>query len=458
MAEGGGGMDITAGACSDPVLRLNVGGTIMMARRSTLAMAPPDSVLYRMFANDEEGAYVGNPWSPPVLRDGGVYFLDFNPNHFVVVLDALRHGMRAIPFLTQDVCAGAALVADYLGLVAIAECLNTVMTIPINKRRRVAVVGIDDMWRNGFDLCDMRFGQSVVVGNKWSMKRVRAAAAQACDVPKEHACVYRFASRVNGTVRPDKMVGPESGVSFSRARGGKMRQVRADMALLVLDARDVPYVPEPPPGQTAAEKGRALLFVRRYERSSGTLTECTPALVKVGLSLTTLAPYLTAVVPDRRPFASAHHVVFYEEVHANRVDLLDMDKSIVDQEIEQGDILWIETMPDAPGEETMAMCERDLLSIRTPSHCSGVDRSRPSCTFMQTFFSLFPLPSCSRPSPKKGTTMAIGRPKKILLIALALSWYCDKHERRDRRRARKTRRQTFNFSFHANGSCADSSS
>ena len=64
------------------VIELNVGGTIMATKRSTLCQVK-DSFLASMFGGSWNGTKMARD------KDGRV-FLDFNPNHFAVILDYLR--------------------------------------------------------------------------------------------------------------------------------------------------------------------------------------------------------------------------------------------------------------------------------------------------------------------------------------------------------------------------------
>ena len=99
----------------DDVIELNVGGTIMATKRSTLCQVK-DSFLASMF---------GGSWDETKMardKDGRV-FLDFNPKYFTVILDYLREKafttsespLALCRFAPEEVESFIKLV-DYLGL------------------------------------------------------------------------------------------------------------------------------------------------------------------------------------------------------------------------------------------------------------------------------------------------------------------------------------------------------
>jgi hypothetical protein len=354
----------------DRIVSLNVGGTLMTTYRSTLMAAPSDSVLRRMFACDEKGDDSTNAWRPPVLADGS-YFLNFDPAHFAIVLNVMRHGTRSLAFLPPEARAGAALVADYLGLVDVAHHCNSIVLTPLDQKRYAAIIGAGSMWKDGFELCDIGRCHRIEFGTQWSMGRLRAHAVEACLVPDEHAGVYWLRSRKNRTLRPDGLIDPGSVVPAHCVRTRRLK--RADAALLVLDMRTVVSVPGHDGGTDAtaapltvmSTDSKVLLFVRRYDRKGEDLGACVPALVDSGRTLASLAPDLWTLV--KPPTADIRCVVFYEEVHPDMVMPLDMDRTLASQEVEQGDILWIEFVADG-GSQGERIKSGDVPFVRLPSH------------------------------------------------------------------------------------------
>ena len=66
-------------------IKLNVGGSIFRTTWTTLTFAEPNSMLARMFNNDDQ-------MTPALKDEHGNYFLDRSPKYFEVVLDYLRSG------------------------------------------------------------------------------------------------------------------------------------------------------------------------------------------------------------------------------------------------------------------------------------------------------------------------------------------------------------------------------
>ena len=70
------------------IINLNVGGTKLTTRRSTLCQVK-DSLLATMFSGR---------WEDNIERDqDGAVFFDFNPQHFIIILDYLRLEKIATP-------------------------------------------------------------------------------------------------------------------------------------------------------------------------------------------------------------------------------------------------------------------------------------------------------------------------------------------------------------------------
>jgi hypothetical protein len=97
------------------VIELNVGGTIMATKRSTLCQVK-DSFLASMFGGSWNGTKMARD------KDGRV-FLDFNPNHFAVILDYLRvkafttsEAPLALSKIAHEEVESFCKLVDYLGL------------------------------------------------------------------------------------------------------------------------------------------------------------------------------------------------------------------------------------------------------------------------------------------------------------------------------------------------------
>ena len=73
---------------SDNIINLNVGGTKLTTLRSTLCQVK-DSLLATMFSGR---------WEDNITRDkDGAVFFDFNPQHFILILNYLRVKKIATP-------------------------------------------------------------------------------------------------------------------------------------------------------------------------------------------------------------------------------------------------------------------------------------------------------------------------------------------------------------------------
>lgn len=104
-----------AGISDADVLELNVGGSILSTKRSTLLQAPEDSVLHAMFSGR---------WDHSIARDQqGRMFLDFTPKLFEKILCYLRtcrlvppdQGMK-LPVVEEEHWQEFSLMLEYLGL------------------------------------------------------------------------------------------------------------------------------------------------------------------------------------------------------------------------------------------------------------------------------------------------------------------------------------------------------
>lgn len=226
----------------DAIVRLNVGGQVMMTYRSTLASAPAGSLLARMFGG-EDGAGENGAWRPPRLADGS-YFFDNNPEHFAIVLGVLRHGPCLLEDLSAHTRHGVHVLADYLGLVDIAEqcapCGSTPVYnvaggahVPMADRRVIAVMGQGHMWRNGFEMGELGTCPRLVVCRTWHLAWIRDLVADMCHVPSEHAVVYACALRKNRTIRVDGLITPESSAPVFSICGRNFKH--ADAVVVVLD-------------------------------------------------------------------------------------------------------------------------------------------------------------------------------------------------------------------------------
>lgn len=85
----------------DDIVELNIGGTVIATRRSTLCRCP-DSVLARMFDHNNEKR------TPPFVRDTkGRYFVQYNDYCFVKIVEVLR--MKRWPWPPTESSFGALL-------------------------------------------------------------------------------------------------------------------------------------------------------------------------------------------------------------------------------------------------------------------------------------------------------------------------------------------------------------
>eukprot|EP00928_Gymnodinium_smaydae_P017825 TRINITY_DN16808_c0_g4_i1.p1 TRINITY_DN16808_c0_g4~~TRINITY_DN16808_c0_g4_i1.p1 ORF type:complete len:297 (-),score=56.12 TRINITY_DN16808_c0_g4_i1:202-1056(-) len=93
----------------DPILRLNVGGKLFTALRSTLCL-DSNSMLGKLLADD-------SPFSPPRLDDDGYIFIDRDGDMFALLLGCLRRGGRLVGEPNDiPTLAKLKLEAEYFGL------------------------------------------------------------------------------------------------------------------------------------------------------------------------------------------------------------------------------------------------------------------------------------------------------------------------------------------------------
>lgn len=104
-----------AGTSDADVLELNVGGSILATKRSTLLQAPENSVLHAMFSGR---------WDDSIARDQqGRMFLDFSPKLFEKILSYLRtfrlvppgQGLK-LPVVDEEHWQEFNVMLEYLGL------------------------------------------------------------------------------------------------------------------------------------------------------------------------------------------------------------------------------------------------------------------------------------------------------------------------------------------------------
>lgn len=285
------------------VVCLNVGGVRVTTHRSTLAMAPPESLLARAFAPGADPR-----WRLPRLPDGS-HFLDLNPAYFLGALDVLRHGTRALAPLEAHVARGVALVADYLNMPAlVAACADDLARREIAAAKparvrtvSVAVIGADGtLPAGGFDLCDWSACSQVHVLDSWPVSRVHEAVATAVGIEAPRMEVHACWRRITGSVRPCAHVASgECEVPFDRVewRGAKSKHVVGHARWVVRDARHVPEGEATTavalsqgrvPFEPRAE--RVNVVFKRYDRATGTIGRCVVVGVGPGATVESALP------------------------------------------------------------------------------------------------------------------------------------------------------------------------
>ncbi|AGO83405.1 BTB/POZ domain containing protein [Pandoravirus salinus] len=258
-----------AATCGDDLVALNVGGTPMTTRRSTLTMTYPDSLLARAFAPDSDPR-----WRLPRMPDGAS-FLDLNPVHFSGMLDVLRHGTGALSALEPHVARGVALVADYLNMPALtAACAvdlarREIAAAEPTRVKTVAVVVIEadgSLPVVGFDLCDWSTCRQVTVLDSWPVSKVRAVVAAKVGIEPQCMDVHVCWHRENGSIRPCAHVTlDDCETPFGRVkwRSSTTKNVAGDARWMVRDTR---HVPEGEATTAIALAGTSVPFEPRVER------------------------------------------------------------------------------------------------------------------------------------------------------------------------------------------------
>ncbi|AVK74777.1 Ubiquitin-specific protease incomplete domain containing protein [Pandoravirus quercus] len=340
---------------------LNVGGKFMMTLRTTFAMAPPGSLLARMFGPDAD-----DQWAPPRLPDGS-YFLDLNPVPFAVVLDVLRHGAAILDGLDPPTRHMATVVADYLGL-DMDEMRSAARDAEIMAPEDVIVAQVivaSNLIRNTFGL--WRLDEpvtTVVLSRTWPMPKVRDALASALKLAPVRLVAHQCLRRINKTVRPEARLPLDA---TEMTLGQVYRQHGARPTLLVHDTMWLPGVVPPaalrcpaPPMRSHVtlvqpEGALALLFVKRFNRAALTLSKAVPVLVDTRTSLSVLLPHVRHVLG----IAYDADMRVFEEVSAKCVKPIDVARTLDDNELAYGDILWVEMAEDG-----LAAMPIDLALVR----------------------------------------------------------------------------------------------
>ncbi|AGO82458.2 Ubiquitin-specific protease incomplete domain containing protein [Pandoravirus dulcis] len=340
---------VPRGTCNG-VIALNVGGKVMMTSRTTFAAAPPDSLLARMFGPDAD-----ERWAPPRLPDGS-YFLDLNPAAFGVVLDVLRHGADILGGLDAPARHMATVVCDYLGLTVggpQATMGDDTDVIALCDRITVQVFGASALVADTFGLwrADDEPTTTVTLSREWPMPRVRDVLASTLKLAPIHLVVHQCLGRVNGTVRPEACL-PLDSPDVTLAHVYRRRSARP--IFLVHDALSFPValppatlcLPPPCGGSPVTlvrpKDAPVLLFVKQFDRAACTLSRAVPVLVDPR------AP-LTASLPDMRRalgIAADAHAHVFEEISNEYVEEVDVARTLDDNELVYGDILWIEIAGD----------------------------------------------------------------------------------------------------------------
>lgn len=329
------------------VIALNVGGKAMMTSRTTFAAAPPDSLLARMFGPDAD-----ERWAPPRLPDGS-YFLDLNPAAFGVVLDVLRHGAGILDGLDAPARHMATVVCDYLGLTVDGPQAMMGDVIALGDRITVQVFDASTLAADTFGLwrADDEPTATVTLSREWPMPRVRDVLASALRLAPIHLVVHQCLSRVNGTVRPEACL-PLDSADVTLAHVYRRRSARPIFlvhdAVYLSGAMPPATLCRPPPcGGSPVTLVRpkdapVLLFVKRFDRAACTLSKAAPVLVDPR------APLTTSFADMRRALGIADdaHVHVSEEVSDEYVEEVDVARTLDDNELVYGDILWIEIAGD----------------------------------------------------------------------------------------------------------------
>jgi hypothetical protein len=293
-----------SGDNDDDVVLLNVGGTEMATRRSTLTMTHKGSMLALAFAPDSDAR-----WRLPRLPNGA-YFLDLDPDHFRAVLGVLRHGTAALAALDASSKRGVALVADYLNMPAlVATCTSDlarheVDAIEPHKSVTISVMVIEPdgtLPHAGLDICDWTLCPKVTVLDSWNLSRVRDVVAAEVDIDARSLDVYPCIRRVDGRVIPggclliDDDHDPRFGsVSWKSGivsdldrvcwvvrdrRWIPRDEVVAPVALV--NGHDLPYNPP---------TDRVYVVFKRYDHATGTIGGCIVMGVDVGSSISSALP------------------------------------------------------------------------------------------------------------------------------------------------------------------------
>lgn len=115
---------------------LNVGGRCFTTSKSTLTAKEPDSMLARMFAEDD----LGYLFTPSNVDAKGAFLIDRSPTYFEPILNYLRNGQLIYDkFVNPE---GILEEARFFGIESIVPALETIIdkdklnrdTVPLSKR------------------------------------------------------------------------------------------------------------------------------------------------------------------------------------------------------------------------------------------------------------------------------------------------------------------------------------
>lgn len=131
--------DATASKTRNEWITLNVGGHHFTTTRNTLVVNAPDSMLARMFADDDDGTRL---W-PSSLDREGAYLIDRNPTYFEPLLNYLRHGELILDKNINP--QGVLEEAKFFGIESVIPLLESAMqvgtysrdTMPLTRRNVV---------------------------------------------------------------------------------------------------------------------------------------------------------------------------------------------------------------------------------------------------------------------------------------------------------------------------------
>lgn len=327
----------------------------MTTSRATFDVAPQGSLVRRMFGTDAEAS-----WAPVQLPDGS-YFVDLNPRWFEAVLDVLRHGQSALSATKPEDRAGAACVADYLGIDLDAQ--PSAMEPPRQRQlpttTTVIVAGpgaLGQCTRDLWDATEMRATQTtyvkrIEVQTGLTLCALRDALADAAGLCAGTLVAHMCRRRVNNTLRPDVRLPLDSTTLTLRDAYYGSKPV----VVLVHDASWFPKashlsracpVAQSPDERAASctalaqPSGAILVFVRHFDRDAEALSAPRPMVVDPSVRVFDALSDMCHAVGVHRPDGGVPLV--FEEVVEDMVIRVNCDGTFCDAEIGYGDLLWIE--------------------------------------------------------------------------------------------------------------------